>query len=160
MSQTFIQCLNQSIILQIAQASHERNEQIHKRTFKPAGRFNFGSTPFEICFRCRLHLKYGVTCCSYLDILDIVAPAEEEERASGLTVDKLRSVLKQKCPAYYDRVADWSRLSSITTRVDARCVLSMMEFRSAHGGSAPIPQRWWRPMWALRPASDNKAGLR
>ena len=98
-----------------------------------------------------LKMQHGTTKVSWVDI--IVALRQLCSGAGALMPsetqqNKFQEALKERVPAFYEKVADWPRIRQVLERVDPECISILQQFNSRHGAGG-FPQAWFRQSWAL-----------
>ena len=98
-----------------------------------------------------LKMQHGTTKVSWVDIIVALRQLCSGAGASTLSnpqPDKLQEALKERAPAFYDKVADWQRIRQVLQRVSPECIIALLESNSRHGAGG-FPQTWFWLSWAL-----------
>ena len=98
-----------------------------------------------------LKLQHGTNKVSWVDIIVALQHCHNE----GLEPDKPQEALKERVPAFYDRVADWPRIRHVLERVSPQCITALLDF-NGRNGACDFPQTWFRQSWALLESPEQK----
>ena len=105
-----------------------------------------------------LKMPHGTTKVAWVDIIVALRQLCSGAGASTLSntqPDKLQEALKERAPAFYDKVADWQRIRQVLQRVSPECIIALLESNSRHGAGG-FPQTWFRQSCALLESPERK----
>ena len=68
-----------------------------------------------------LKMQHGTTKVPWVTIIVALQQCHND----GLEPDKLQEALKERAPAFYDRVADWQRIRQVLDRVPPQCTTAL-----------------------------------